>query len=273
MSGTTRRHILWGKCVAVLLASQMLIGCSDPAYDTSTPERTLDAMEKMVADGRADLLPTLIELEAREVTFDDGVTEASAIGDVKSKLGDMLGRLWRVSLKLKERWPEQVAKEAAAAEKLISAQTSERRDVGEWLSQIMTDPFMYFTTQRDRLKAEDLTDGTASVTWDDEPLWQAVSMIETDGGWRFTVPVAIVQGSEYWPQTRPEWAVIAYVMLAIENSLKDFEDELDSGKFRDLRHASERVGRLVAESVVAQGIIYAMMKRNPDVKPTAPQAP
>lgn len=224
----------------------------------------------MIADGRPDLLPTLIEIKPREITFDDGVTEASAIQDVKTKLGDMFGRLWRVSQKLKERWPDQVDKELRQLKARLapSPQGTISRDIGEILSQVMADPFFYLTQTTERLKVEDLTDGTASIEWDGEPWQGPVLLIETGDGWRVTVPEALVQGTDFWPQTREEWAVVAYMMLGIENSLRDFERELDEGKFRDLRQASERVGRLIGESVVAQAIIYASMK--PKGKDDAP---
>jgi hypothetical protein len=250
-----------------LLAALGLFGCSDPRYDTSTPEKTLDAMALMIADGRPDLLPTLLEVKPREIRFDDGVTEASAIGDVKGKLGDMLGRLWRVSQKLKSRWPDQVAKEIEVAKSVIAqraAGTPISRDIGDILSRIMADPFVYLTSMRERLHAVDMTDGTASLEWDGEPWQGPVLLIETDDGWRISIPEAYVQGNDVWPQTRQEWAVVAAMMLGIENSLKDFEREIDSGKFRDLRQASERVGRLIGESVVAQAIIYATMKPKAD---------
>jgi hypothetical protein len=256
------------RCGAVVLVS--LAGCSDPRYDTSTPQKALEAATKMIADGRPDLLPTLIEIKPREITFDDGVTEASAIQDVKTKLGDMFGRLWRVSQKLKERWPDQVDKELRQLKARLapSPQGTISRDIGEILSQVMADPFFYLTQTTERLKVEDLTDGTASIEWDGEPWQGPVLLIETGDGWRVTVPEALVQGTDFWPQTREEWAVVAYMMLGIENSLRDFERELDEGKFRDLRQASERVGRLIGESVVAQAIIYASMK--PKGKDDAP---
>lgn len=253
---------------ACLVASAALSGCSRPEYDTSTPEATLDAAQKMVTEGRPDLLPTLIEIEARPLTFADGVTEASAIQNVKDKLGDMLGRLWRVSQSLRSRWPDQVEKELAVARSASSNGSGAggvrvSRDIGDRLSQLMADPFAYFTEQRQRLTAEDMTDGTASILWDDEPLLGgAITMLETSDGWRFTFPVDAVQSNDFWPQTREEWAVVASMMLGIENSLKDFERELGRGDFRDLRQASERVGRLIGESVVVQSIIYASMKQN-----------
>jgi len=52
------------------------------------------------------------------------------------------------------------------------------------------------------------------------------------------------------------------MMLAVENSLADFEREIDEDGFRDLDHAGERAGRLLGESVVVQSIIYASMKRS-----------
>ena len=51
------------------------------------------------------------------------------------------------------------------------------------------------------------------------------------------------------------------MMMAIENSLSDFEQEIDRNGFRSLAHASERAGRLLGESVVVQSVIYGMMKR------------
>ena len=105
-------------------------------------------------------------------------------------------------------------------------------------------------------------DGTAAVLVDDEPAFGGfVSMIETDDGWRIAVPVQYAQSSEFWPQTRHEWSVIASMLLGIENSLSDFEKELNRGGFRSLAHASERAGRLLGESVIVQSVIYGMMKR------------
>ena len=77
-----------------------------------------------------------------------------------------------------------------------------------------------------------------------------------------TVPLELVQSNEYWPQTRHEWAVLASLLLGVENSLTMFEKELDQGKFKTLDQASERVGRLLGESVIVQSVIYAMMKRD-----------
>ena len=114
---------------------------------------------------------------------------------------------------------------------------------------------------------EDMYDGTAAVLVDDEPLFGGlVSMIETGDGWQIAIPVQYAQTSEYWPQTRYEWSVIASMLLAVENSLTDFEREIDRGGFRNLAHASERAGRLLGESVVVQSVIYAMMKRDEDSK-------
>jgi len=79
----------------------MLGGCSDPTYDTATPEALLNSMQRAVRDGRYEDLPGFIEISARDIEFADGVTEESAIGDVKRKLSDMLGQLGRVSTKLK----------------------------------------------------------------------------------------------------------------------------------------------------------------------------
>lgn len=246
----------------------VLPACSDPAYDTSTPQRTVEAARKMLEDGRPDLLPTLIHLKPRDIRYDDGVTEASAINDVQRKTGEMLGQLWRVARKLRDRYPDEVKKDLAVAQGAVGRLGGGDR-FGPMVRRLLTDPEGLIEDQSSRIEVEDLEDGTAAVSIDGEPAFGgALSMVETSDGWRFTIPVDLARGSGYWPDTRQEWAVIASMMLGIENSLKDFEGELDHDKFPTLRQASERAGRVVGESVVVQSVIYAYMKR----KPAAPAA-
>ena len=237
----------------------LLVGCADPEYDTSTPERTVDAVRQMVEDGRADLIPTLLYIEPRELTFHDGVTEASAIDNVMEKLGDMLGRLQRVSTKLAERYPDQVAGEAEFARTSLFGGQFER-----FFSEFLADPFGFLDAQRTRIDVIDLGDGTAAVLFDGEPAFGGLGlqMRELSGGWRFELPIDMAPISTFRPDTREEWAVLAYMMLAFENSLKDFERKLDRGEFRDLGHAAGHAGRLLGESAIVQGAIYAYMKQS-----------
>ena len=89
-------------------------------------------------------------------------------------------------------------------------------------------------------------------------------MIETDEGWRASVPIELVRDTEYWPNTRHEWSVIASMLLSIENGLEDFEIQVANDEFTSLSQAAAGAGRLLGESVVVQGIIYGMMKRGAD---------
>ena len=251
------RTASWSGLTAAFL---VLGGCADPTYDTSTPQATLDSMQSMLEEERPELLPELLYVEPRDITFEDGVTEASAIEDVRAKLSDMLAQLWRVARKLQSEFPEEVSEDG-----LPEAVGFGRDGFGDWFGAILADPFGVLEEQRDRLVAEDMYDGTAALLVDDEPAFGGfVSMIETDDGWRIALPVQYAQSSEYWPQTRYEWSVIASMLLGIENSLSDFERELNRGGFRSLSHASERAGRLLGESVVVQSVIYGMMKRDDD---------
>ncbi|MFM7807768.1 MAG: hypothetical protein ACKPEA_07520, partial [Planctomycetota bacterium] len=77
---------------SAILLLVAIAGCGKPSYDTATPDATLDSAVAMVRDGRIAQLPDLIEIPSRDVTFDDGVTEASAITEVKAKAGSMLAR-------------------------------------------------------------------------------------------------------------------------------------------------------------------------------------
>lgn len=237
-------------------------GCRKPRYDTSTPQAAIDAMAQMVKDGRPELLPTMIDIEARDITFPDGVTEASAINDVKLKAGDMLARLWKVSRTIQRRYPKDVEAEVAKGGSWAS-----RSGFGDVFTSVVSDPFGWLDANRSRLEAEDLGDGTAAFTLDGKPvLGGTLTMHETTEGWRIAVPVALIRSSGYFPDTREEWAVLAYLMLAVENAIRDFERELDDGKFKTLSAAGERAGRLIAESAVAQVVIFAMMQQNDPAK-------
>ena len=257
------------RVLAMLLFAALVAlgGCKKPRYDSSTPALAVDAMAQMVKDGRPELLPTMIDIEAREVTFSDGVTEASAISDVKKKTGDMLAQLWRVSKKLQTKYPADVAKELAKG-----GSWANRSGFGDVFTSVMADPFGWLDANRSRLVVDDLGDGTAAFTIDGKQvLGGTLAMRETSDGWRIAVPVTLIRGSGYFPETREEWAVLAFMMIAVENALADFENELDTGKFKNLSAASERAGRMIAESAVAQGIIFAMMKQKGDgTKPGAP---
>jgi hypothetical protein len=249
-------------CLLVLVTS-----CSRPQYDTSTPEATLDAAVRMVRENDAASLPWLVEIPARDVTFDDGVTEASAIGEVKAKAGQMLARLLRVAAALRVRFPREVEREVQAATRKSS------RGLRDVSLAILADPAAWLEAQRPRLAATDLGDGTAAFTLDGEPLFAgALSMVETSAGWRLRMPVELVRENQYWPDTRQEWSVIASMMLAVENALVDFERDLDRGKIASLDAAAARVGRLVGESVVVQSIIYASMKRPEAAEAAEPSA-
>jgi hypothetical protein len=265
-----RRFLRAAALVAVVAVAALPLGaCRKPRYDTSTPAAALDAMAQMVKDGRPELLAGMVEIAARDVTFQDGVTEASAIADVKDKAGDMLAQLWRVSGKIRARYPREVEKELAKGGTWAS-----RGGFGDVFTGVVSDPFGWLDANRSRLEAEDLGDGTATFSLDGTPvLGGTLSMAETPAGWRVAVPVELIRSSGYFPDTREEWSVVAYLMLAVENALRDFERELDRGDFPSLAAAGERAGRMVAESAVAQAVIFALMQRNDPGKPPEPGTP
>jgi len=242
------------------------LGCKKPKFNTSTPEDMLDAATEMVAQNHAEYLPTLLDIPARDITFDDGVTEASAIDEVKLKAGDMLARLVRVAGELRDRFPKQVDKEIKIV--LGKGRNASVRDIAV---AAIADPAAWLTAQRALLTATDLGDETAALNFDGQPIFAgALTLTQTADGWRVRFPIELVRSSKYWPDSREEWAIVASMMLAVENALKDFERDLNSGSIKNLDAASSRVGRLIGESVVAQSIIYSMMKREGDQDVSAP---
>ncbi len=262
--GGARHHRSAGPRAAIFAAFTLgIAGCGGSDYDTSTPESVLVAARAMVENGDADRLPELIDITPRDIAFDDGVTEASAIAEVKEKLSELLGRLWLVGEELQRQFPDETVDSLDEAVGMVNDATED--DWTDVIGGFLADPFEFLQVQEDRIEILDLGDGTAAVLWDDEPAFGGfMAMIETGDGWKVGVPIELVQDSEYWPQTRYEWSVVASMLLGIENSLEDFEREVRGGSFKSLSRAAERAGRIVGESVVVQGVIYAMMKRDAD---------
>lgn len=240
--------------VSAILLLFLCVGCSKaPRYDASSPQAAVDAMHQMIIDGHPEQLKNLVHIEAREITYADGVTEASAIQNVIDKTGDMLGQLYRVARKLRDRYPDQVNKELETLDAKV------RRDGFDQLSRFLADPFGLMNEQRARVAVEDLGDGTAAILIDGKPaLGLGMQMREVDGAWKVDVPIDMLQ--RYRPNTREEWTVIANMMLSFENSLTAFETELDRGDFRNLNQASTRAGRLLGERAFVQVLIYQNMK-------------
>jgi hypothetical protein len=246
-----------------LILAGLAAGCGSEDYDTSTPEAVLASARAMVENGDANRLPELIHFEARDIEFDDGVTEASAIEEVKAKLSELMGRLWVIGEELQARFPDESLDTLDEAVTMVESEGG-----GDWtdiVGQILTSPYDFLDEGEGRIEILDLGDGTAAVLWDDEPaLGGFIAMLETDDGWRASVPIELVRDTEYWPQTRWEWSVVASMLLSIENALEDFENDVRSDRFRTLSQAAASAGRIVGESAVVQGIIYGMMKRDVD---------
>ena len=260
---------------AALIAalSTALCGCSKPQYDTSSPQSALDSMYQMIADGHPEMLSHMLYIEPRDITYSDGVTEASAIENVTDKAGDMLGQLYRVAQKLRGRYPADVNRELNKAHGSI--QKAARGEDPDFFGRFMTDPFGLMDQQRQRITVQDLGDGTAAILIDGKPAFglglQMREVGGVDGGWKIDVPIELLQ--EYRPNTREEWSVIANMMLSLERALTQFEVELDRGDFRDLQQAGNRAGRLLGERGFVQAIIYQTMKKRPPARDQAATQP
>ena len=174
--------------MAIAIGTASLGGCGKPRYDASSPQAALDSMYKMIADGHPEMLGGMIHIQSRDVTFADGVTEASAIQNVIDKTGDMLGQLYRVASKVRARFPAETEKELNAA----GAATD--RGGLENIGRFLADPFGLMDQQRQRISVEDLGDGTAAILIDGQPAFGlGLMMREVDGVWKVDVPINLMQ--------------------------------------------------------------------------------
>ncbi|HWB20786.1 MAG TPA: hypothetical protein VG711_10825 [Phycisphaerales bacterium] len=245
----------WGGWGVIISFAFLVSGCGRKEYDLSTPQATLDSIYEMVHEGDGKGLSQVLYIQAREITYADGVTEASAIHEVVDKVGDMLGRLYRTAKKIRDHYPDEIDNELV--------KVGENKRELDFLTRFMTDPFGLLDEQEKRVTVEDAGDGTADILLDGKPVMGiGMQMKQVDGRWKIVLPVEYLQ--EFRPETREEWAVAAGLILSLDGALKDFENELDRGELRNLDQACRRAGRLLAERGFVQIYLYQAMKQHKD---------
>jgi len=221
-----------------------LAGCERRKdYSQDTPNDVIRSAVEMVRDGQTQRLPDLIAADNDEMRR------------MLDRLGVLFGNMQKLAAAAQERFPDDMAKIRAQAEKeaaegganpILSALSSARPGGGRGgppsgddenamrglINRLFADPYGWLDLNAPRLSAEKITDDQATVLLDGEPLIPVVGlpMIERDGKWYVSLPTNMPPLSLGWPRTKPQWDIIRSLVTIIDKAVIEMTEDIRQGR-------------------------------------------
>lgn len=264
--------------LAVVVAGVWAFVVSRPPrpYPAGTPEAMLDSAVQMVERREAGRLVELLEVAPPG----DTVIDRERMGDLYLLLGRVLDRAQRLSDATAERFPREIERLRAAAERgeapslfgAMARSAAGRRGEPEFafgfgadparqerfnraLAALLADPYQKLAEGRARLSTTPIGDETEALLWDGRPIMPPVGLLVRrgdDGAWRLVPPTTLPGASRFLPATESEYAIWGSLLATIENVLKDLESDVRSGRVGSLEELSAAA---VQKAVVPMGMV------------------
>jgi hypothetical protein len=250
-------------------------GLRPRAYSQATPEDLLLSVGAMIKDDRARDITNLFYADSVEYRV------------TLTRLGDLLATVQKLGATTRERFPrevevlrQQLRKELEGSQStllsVLSSPGAARPARGrnqppvnpdqfqDWSMRLLSDPFGWALESGDRLGVVRVDDDTAVVTFDKQPLLGGIfAMRRIDERWWFVLPLQLPGVSQFAPQTRNEWRIMASLVRVVDNSLRDLERDVAAGKASRL----EQVPRLAGEKAfIPTAIVMVMYGKEMDVR-------
>lgn len=256
--------------IVLAVAALWMVGCSSepPPFegDQSSPEAVIATAQRMVVEGRADLLPSLI--------WDDGDANIRLLLD---GMGQLFGTLHSLTGTLQEAFPSDIARvqrealeaaeEGKSSSRLAAFLTGQQRSAPSRLSesddplndfaqQLLSDPYGWLERNADRLGTQTITGRMVALTWDERPVMPPIGVVleqQDDGNWYISAPFRLPPVRRFLPETDEETEIWLSLLAVINNALADVEDDVESGQIRSLERAAEEFGKKVIMPVALVG--------------------
>lgn len=280
MSASWIRGVLAG----LLLAWAWLAGgCGRDPYSQDSPEDVLASALKMIKNGEADKLTRLIYADSREYR------------SVLNRFGTLMGSLQRLAIALKDRFPEDVEKlrqqlvetatikatgegDDALKAKLNNgdaalptnipkdreAQRRQRQQFEDLSQKILTNPFLYIEANAQRLSVERISDDTATVKADGEPILAGIiQMQKREGRWWIVLPLNLPLVSSFTPQTRNEWSIIGSLIKMADGVVNELIEDVRGGNIKRIEQLANKAGE---KAFLPGGMIFIVYGKEMDVR-------
>ncbi len=260
----------------------VLWGTRPQPYSQATPEDVLLSIIQLVKQGRAERVTDLVYADSVEYRV------------TLTRAGSLLRTIQRLGATCNERFPREVgvlraqlkkdlegsgsaiinaltspAPGSANARRLGSPRSAQDRRAMEdvfqdWSMRLVSDPFGWVLASGDRLGVQRVDDDSAVVTFDKQPLLGGLLPIRKVGDrWWLMLPLQLPGVSQFAPQTRNEWKILASFVRVLDSALKELDADVARGRAQRL----EDVPRLAGEKAfIPAAIVMVMYGKEMDVR-------
>lgn len=247
-------------------------GCSKgDEYSQDTPQDTVNSAVAMVKDGRADRLTTLIYPESPEFNA------------VLQRLSGFLGTLQDVAVEARARFPAEIekyrqeaTKSTPAARNVLAAiqrpsrggggaeDRAQREAVEDTLGRLLADPFNWIERNAERLTTVSVSDDAAAVLLDGKPVPPiGLAMKKVQGRWYVQLPLNLPVVSQYMPQTRQEWSIIASLVKVLDNAVQELGGDIRSGSISSIEQLASKTGE---KAFIPGAMVFVVYSKEMDVR-------
>jgi hypothetical protein len=266
--------LLWSLVFAGVCA---LSGCGrEKQYSQDTPDDVLRSAVEMIRDGNTNQLPQLIAADNDEMRR------------MLDRLGILFGHMQELALAAKERFPDDMAKILAEAERqaasgeanpLLDAIKSGRspdgrggppgedgeRAVRDLVNRLFADPYGWLDRNAARLSTEKVTDDQAMVLLDGEALIPVIGlpMIERDGKWFISLPTSVPPLSMGWPRSKPQWDILRSLVTIIDKAVIEMTEDIRQGRVSGLDQLASKAQE---KMIFPAGMAFIAYQRELEVR-------
>jgi len=266
--------------VGVGVFAGILLATQRKEYSQATPEDVLASAIQMVRDGNTERLADLI--------YADNVEYRSTL----TRLGHLFGTMQDLGKEMARAFPKDVAaardrlkaemegKSSGLATALMTAnpngplriemgsspedRKAQEQQFQDFTTRLFADPFGWLDSAGARLSVERIADDAAVIKFDKEPLLGGVFTIrKQDERWWFVLPLNLPGVSQYAPQTRNEWAIVASLIRVIDNAMAELRGDIATGKAANVKRVSELAGE---KAFIPAAIVFVMYGKEMDVR-------
>jgi hypothetical protein len=283
--------------------TMLLTGC-EQRYAQDTPEATIAAAKKMVAEGNARKLPNLV--------YAANPDERRLL----NTLGRLTGNLETLATELQARFPQETqelrqrARQAAAEGKSTSifAQLSsqirpqggrrrsrgaagtaqsnlggpppreERQAFDDAITRLFADPYAFLEESEGKLTTAYMTDEQVALLWDGKPVLPPFGMVmrKSDGGggtWAFVLPTSAPMLAPFMPKTPEQYRLMGGMVSIFDKVVVDLTKEVKSGQLTNLDAVSRRAGEMTFMPAVLMFYAYGKLRDEQGKALKAPEIP
>lgn len=113
-----------------------------------------------------------------------------------------------------------------------AAQAGERDQIRDLINRLFADPYDWLETNAPRLSAEQISDDTATILLDGQPVIPIVGlpMRLEDDRWFIVLPLSVPPVGEVMPRTDEQWQILRSVVRVLNRTVLDMTGDVQAGR-------------------------------------------